>query len=203
MGASQKRHYKEASIAAERAIHSIEELIEDLREATSLEEALASGERVEVDLVGLLASYLRGYREEGPTELEADLPEGSFRTRVIENRIEQMLDKLLGNAAEFSDGSPVRITLKCGDSEARIRVENRGSQLPPGPGAEQIFEPMWSDRKRTAERHLGMGLYVARVIAEHHGGAIRAWNADVDRVVFEVTLRAARERAPAVAGVAS
>ena len=54
--------------------------------------------------------------------------------------------------------------------------------------AEQLFAPMWSGRKRTTERHLGLGLYVARVIAEHHGGAIRAWNTDDDHVIFEVTI---------------
>jgi K+-sensing histidine kinase KdpD len=47
---------------------------------------------------------------------------------------------------------------------------------------------MWSGRKRTTERHLGLGLYVARVIAEHHGGSIRGWNADGDHVIFEVTI---------------
>ncbi len=69
-------------------------------------------------------------------------------------------------------------------------MENRGSQLPEGWVAEQLFAPMWSGRKPTAERHLGLGLYIARVIAERHGGSIRAWNEDDVRVVFEATLRA-------------
>ena len=88
-------------------------------------------------------------------------------------------------------GSPVKIAVEVGDSEARIRVENTGPPLPEGPAAEQLFAPMRSGRKRTRERHLGLGLYVARVIAEHHGGSIRAWNADASRVVFEVTIRRA------------
>jgi K+-sensing histidine kinase KdpD len=48
---------------------------------------------------------------------------------------------------------------------------------------------MSSWRKRTSERHLGLGLYVARIIAEQHGGRIRAWNTDAGCVVFEVSLR--------------
>jgi signal transduction histidine kinase len=42
---------------------------------------------------------------------------------------------------------------------------------------------------RTGEssRHLGLGLYVAKLIAEGHGGRIAADNVD-DGVVFEVTL---------------
>jgi len=176
---------------ARRAIRSIEGLIEDLREATSLEDALAQGERVEVDLVELVRDAVTpcGDLQRGP--LEIDLPGEPLPMVVIERRIEQMLDKLVDNAADFSDGSPVRVALTRGEGEARLRVENRGSRLPEGAAAEQLFAPMWSGRKRTAERHLGLGLFVARVIAEHHRGGIRAWNEDDDRVVFEVVLRGA------------
>jgi signal transduction histidine kinase len=173
---------------ARRAIHSIEGLIEDLREATSLEEALEQGERVELDLVELLRDSVMLSRDVHPGPVQVDLPEEPVRIVVIERRIEQLLDKLLDNAADFSDGTPVRVTLACADGVARLRVENRGSKLPEGAAGEQLFSPMWSGRKRTAERHLGLGLYIARVIAEAHGGSIRAWNEGDDRVVFEVTL---------------
>ena len=176
---------------ARRAVASIEELIEDLREATSLEDALEKGERVELDLVGLVRETACAYRDANHAALEIDLPDQSFRTVVIERRIEQLLEKLLDNAVDFSDENPVRISVECAEDEARILVENTGSQLPEGPAAEQLFAPMRSDRKRTSERHLGLGLYVARVIAEQHGGSIRAWNADGGRVVFEVTIRRA------------
>jgi len=174
---------------ARRAIHSIENLIEDLREATSLEQALERGERIEVDLIDFLRDYFTTCRVDSDGALQIELPDTRFHTVVIERRIEQLLDKLLDNAADFSDGSPVRVSVVCDETEVRIRVENRGSQLPDGPSDEQLFAPMWSGRKRTTERHLGLGLYVARVIAEHHGGAIRAWNADGDHVIFEVTIR--------------
>jgi two-component system sensor histidine kinase ChvG len=178
--------------AARRAIHSVEELIEDLREATSLEEALARGERVEVELVEFLRSYTAAYAEASGATLQVVLPAERVRASLIEGRIEQLLDKLLDNAVEFSDGESVRLSAETEGGRVRIRVENRGPHLPDGSAAERIFEPMWSDRKRTAERHLGMGLYVARVIAEHHGGRIRAWNAPGARVIFEVTLPADR-----------
>ena len=134
-------------------------------------------------------------RDAHPGPLEVDLPAGPFHTRVIERRIEQLLDKLLDNAADFSDGSPVKLRMECEDGEATIRVENRGSQLPEGLAVEQLFAPMASGRKRTAERHLGLGLYVARVIAERHAGGIRAWNEAGQRVVFEVRLRSAADSA--------
>ena len=150
---------------------------------------MTTGERVHVDLVEFLEEYASAYRDATDASLELRLPDHSFRIQVIERRLDQLLDKLLDNAMDFSSGVPVRLTLEWREDAACIRIENRGSQLPPGISAEQLFSPMSSWRKRTAERHLGLGLYVARVIAEHHGGGIAAWNEDDDRVIFEVTLR--------------
>jgi signal transduction histidine kinase len=175
--------------SARRAIRSVEDLVEDLREATSLEEALTKGERVHVDLVEFLQEYASAYREAKDMPLELSLPDHSFRIQVIERRLDQLLDKLLDNARDFSRGAPVSLALEWREDAACIRVENQGSQLPPGISAEQLFSPMSSWRKRTAERHLGLGLYLARVIAEHHGGGIAAWNEGDDCVIFEVTLR--------------
>lgn len=182
--------------AARRALRSVEELIEDLREATSLEEALARGERLEADLVELVRASVQAYAESQGAAIQLELPRSpaGFRTRVIEGRVEQLLDKLLDNAVGFSTGESVRVALRveAAPGQVRIRVENQGPPLPEGPAA-QLFEPMWSQRRRTSERHLGMGLYVARVIAERHGGTITARNEPPDRVVFEVTLRRALE----------
>jgi signal transduction histidine kinase len=176
---------------AVRAIRAIESLIDDLREATTLEDALEQGERVELDLVALVRDVVSTYRDVKGARIEIDSPDQEYRTRVIERRVDQLLDKLLDNAIDFSDENPVRVRLECDRDAARIRVENTGSQLPIGPAGDQLFAPMRSGRKRSADRHLGLGLYVARLIAVQHGGGVRAWNEGTNRVVFEVTIRSA------------
>ena len=188
LDAQQRSEQQPHRHAARRALLSIEDLIEDLREATSLEEALERGERVEVELIEHLQQYASAYRDLNRVDLEIELPERSFHSVVIEGRIEQLLDKLLDNACDFSDGEPVKLVLETSEAVARIRVENTGPPLPEGPAAEQLFAPMRSGRKRTRERHLGLGLFVARVIAEHHAGELRAWNEAGGRVAFEFTL---------------
>ena len=93
----------------------------------------------------------------------------------------QLLDKLVENAVDFSrNDEPVQVSLATGrDSgaeEAVLTVANRGPALPPGAKA-RLFESMISVREKRDARgnpHLGLGLYVARLIAEFHGGNIFA-----------------------------
>jgi signal transduction histidine kinase len=50
-------------------------------------------------------------------------------------------------------------------------------------------------RKQRDALHMGMGLYVVRAIAEHHGGSVRAYNRpDPVGVTIVVRLPAAQSR---------
>jgi K+-sensing histidine kinase KdpD len=59
---------------------------------------------------------------------------------------------------------------------------------------ERLFESMVSVRSGgdTAEPHLGLGLYIVRLIAEFHNGNVRAENrSDAPGVIVTVALEAA------------
>jgi signal transduction histidine kinase len=100
----------------------------------------------------------------------------------------QMLDKLVENAVDFAaSGTAIRIVLK---SDAVLRVENQG---PPLPDAirESLFDSMVSQRGAGpgGAPHLGLGLYIARLIAEFHGGRLGAENLPGEAgVAFEARL---------------
>jgi signal transduction histidine kinase len=51
----------------------------------------------------------------------------------------------------------------------------------------QLFDSMISVRGGGNEDHLGLGLYIARLIAEGHGGVISADNTD-SGVAFQIRL---------------
>ena len=94
----------------------------------------------------------------------------------------QLLDKLVANAVDFCrEGEPVRVSLAIVDGTAELGVANSGPALPEAMRG-KLFESMVSVRgervrdAKAAEPHLGLGLYVARLIAEFHGGAMRAQN---------------------------
>ena len=52
----------------------------------------------------------------------------------------------------------------------------------------QLFDSMVSVRVSGKSRHLGLGLYIAKIIAEGHGGRIEAENIE-GGVRFGVSLR--------------
>jgi len=93
------------------------------------------------------------------------------------NRICQLLDKLIENAIDFkTPNTPIVIRLAKSDYNAVMSVVNEGPLLEENM-EKQIFNLMVSGRKRRgASPHMGLGLYVVRVIAEFHQGRVQAAN---------------------------
>src|SRR5713101_5944917 len=83
------------------------------------------------------------------------------------------------------------ISLRREARRAIVAVENEGPALAQDKIA-RLFESMVSLRGTDAagkEPHLGLGLYIVRLVAEFHGGTVRASNvAESGRVRFEVEL---------------
>ena len=87
-----------------------------------------------------------------------------------------MLDKLVDNAVAFGrTGGDVVVRVRRDGQVARLSVVNWGSTLP-ADIANRLFEPMVSSSKDARRSHLGLGLYIVRIIAEFHGGTVSASN---------------------------
>jgi K+-sensing histidine kinase KdpD len=104
-------------------------------------------------------------------------------------RIEQLMDKIIDNAVGFHrSNTPIRVQLDRFQDVLQIAVANRGPTLPDGE-QQNIFNSMVSNRSQDNRLHFGLGLYVVRVIAEYHGGQVKALNLkDLSGVVFIVQL---------------
>lgn len=99
----------------------------------------------------------------------------------------QMLDKLIDNAVDFSrQDDTIFVVLSKQDDGFQLTVMNPGPALPERMRT-QMFDSMVSMRSGKNTQHLGLGLYVAKLIAEGHGGTISADNVE-GGVVFEVQL---------------
>ncbi|MDJ0916155.1 MAG: ATP-binding protein [Woeseiaceae bacterium] len=112
--------------------------------------------------------------------------------------IVQMLDKLVDNAVDFSQpDDEIVVRLSTSDDEVDLSVTNPGPPLPETMRT-QLFDSLVSVRSEQDDHHLGLGLFIARLIAEGHDGRIRADNVD-DGVCFTVTLPT-RQDAPGGSG---
>ena len=166
-------------------------ILSAMSEASRVEELMQHVETERFDLRTVLKSTVSAYRDvyenrrfEFDCEVDAAEMEGSPELVI------QMLDKLVDNAAEFSDrGDVVTISLSETGSMLVMGVENLGPPLPEQMRS-QLFDSMVSVRKDGNDKHLGLGLYVARLIAEGHGGTIAAENTDTG-VRFSVSFPAA------------
>jgi len=82
------------------------------------------------------------------------------------------------------------VRLERGDTDLRLSVENEGPLLPDAMGG-RLFDSMVSVRGDQASDapHLGLGLYIVRLIAEAHRGRAMAQNREDGRgVVVTVAL---------------
>ncbi|MGE0313968.1 MAG: ATP-binding protein [Lautropia sp.] len=187
---------------AEEGAARLERLVANMSEAGSLESMLADGELQVVDLRALCDACVDAWRISWPAfdwQLEVRPQrgrDGALLARVVPDAVAQALDKLASNAADFAEsGSRVVLDLACDDVPAAskaaggarhgerrftLAMRNRGPALPASM-ASSLFESMVSvraDATATGEArdatHLGLGLYLVRVIAEFHGGEVFA-----------------------------
>jgi signal transduction histidine kinase len=119
--------------------------------------------------------------------IDVGIPEGSPTALVDRQRLTQVLANLIDNAVKFSpEGASVKVALHADADRIRIDVSDSG------PGISQqdlpeVFSRYWQARK-TAHLGTGLGLFIARGIAEAHDGSIEARSAAGRGTVFSVLL---------------
>ena len=152
-------------------------ILSAMSEASRVEELMKNAEPERFDLHAVLDSITRAYRDayqERSFDFACDVNDASAKGSP--ELLIQMLDKLVDNAVDFSDsGDTISIGLAGTDDTLEVTVTNPGPPLPERMRS-QMFDSMVSMRGGKDSRHLGLGLYVARLIAEGHGGHISADN---------------------------
>lgn len=163
-------------------------ILNAMSEASRVEELIEHAEPEVFELERVLSPTVAAYRDVYPDRrFEFDCAAPGTKMRGSPELLIQMLDKLVDNAADFSaSGDLIAIRLEAGDAGLVLSVHNPGPPLPERMRS-QLFDSMVSVRADGSDKHLGLGLYVAKLIAEGHGGRIVAENAG-DGVRFSVVL---------------
>ena len=163
--------------SAKRGVLRIGAIVENLADAANLEDSLVAEDPEVVDVQQIVESYVDNYSAmHGECALVYQGTRAPAYARIEDYRIEQILDKLIDNAVDFHRAnSPITVQLDVRRDSLRLTVANRGPMLAPDIAA-SLFESMVSRRGAENRLHFGLGLYVVRVIAEQHGGSVRAMN---------------------------
>ncbi|MFO0580881.1 MAG: HAMP domain-containing sensor histidine kinase [Anaeromyxobacter sp.] len=117
----------------------------------------------------------RGAIRDGRLHVEV-VPSGRGPVLGDGKKLRQALGNLVSNAVKFSPhGGEVRVEVLRADGRLRYRVWDQGPGIPLGAG-DGLFEPLRHARRRAGDDAgppgSGLGLPVARRIAEAHGGTV-------------------------------
>ena len=181
-------------VRAQDGSEQLGKLLRSMSEAARLEQSIAAAEFQQIDLATWLSGLTDVYRDIYPHwEFDCRIPGQAVLSQVVPELLLQALDKLVSNSTDFTaPGSTIVLQLQADARHARFSVENPGSRLPETI-RDTLFDPMVSSRAAATGAkagagvgneqisdnkvpHLGLGLYIVRLVAECHQGRPFAGN---------------------------
>lgn len=195
--AGRQQHY--LRLIYEQSMH-LKAIIEDLLDVAKYEAGIEFDTEMDVlDMVALVRQTVTAVQEVHPEHRFCLEATGAMAVRGASLRLSQVLRNLLSNAAKYSEpGTAVDIRC-CTEGEfARIAVRDEGIGLT-GEQQTKIFQKFYrADMSNSAAGGTGLGLTIAKLIVEQHGGTI-GFTSEAGRgseFWFTVPLATSEERCP-------
>lgn len=146
-----------------------------------------------IDLDALCQELYNEFRTAHPNRQICFQSEGELQGNWDIDRLRQAISNLLGNAIQHSpESAAIELKVRGEAADAIVTVYNGGPPIPPGELA-KIFDPLvrGSSAEHPKENRpgsIGLGLYIARAIAESHGGTINVTSSKEAGTAFIVRL---------------
>ncbi|WP_224277269.1 DUF4153 domain-containing protein [Nocardioides lacusdianchii] len=181
--------------------HRLADLVDDLLQLSRLEAGVVELDRQEVDLRALVADSVAQVTSAGrPGSFEVGVPD-DLVVRADPARLRQLLVNVLDNAGRHAPpDTQVRVSAGTVGGGWWLEVIDRGRGVAPE-DRERVFARFGTD----GAGGTGLGLAVARWVAELHGGTLRFVDPEGDRgarLRLEVPAHQARTHASVVAAPA-
>jgi len=164
----------------------LQRLVSDLQELSRVEASVDILEKEPTDItlsIRSVTQHLHSQFDEKRVVLDVDLPTGIPQVQADEDRINQVLINLVGNALQYTpSGGEVRVSAVKLGSEIQVSIEDTGIGIP----AEHLphlftrFYRVDKSRSRVGGGS-GIGLTIAKHLIDAHGGRIWAESEGVGR----------------------
>ena len=174
-----------ASISEE--VDELDRMVADVLTASRLDLASQPLRKVPLEAAAVVEKARQRALALDPDLRIAASVEPGLRIQADEALLSRALDNLLDNARKYGSRSPVEIEARQGDGSAVFAVRDRG----PGISTEdlpRVFDPFFRGEGAPGRPGFGLGLALARRVAEAHGGSARALNAEGGGARIELRL---------------
>lgn len=165
----------------DRQLRQMVRLIDDLLDLSRISRGKVELKREPLDIIVAIQSALEISKpliDQASHELSVNVPRQALYVHGDVTRLSQIFANLLNNAAKYTpNGGTIRLTVSSQEREAYVSVRDNGigiaaHMLP------KVFE-MFTQAERSSDMTqggLGIGLSIAKQLAEMHGGAIEAYS---------------------------
>jgi signal transduction histidine kinase len=169
----------------ERQVDRMNGLVNDLLSVSRAGRGQLDVERAPFDLAAevrdVVERYVAATREEGRHSFAIDSP-ATLTFDGDQARIDQLLMNLVGNAVKYSPrGGQVVVRLAPQDAAAEIAISDQGIGIPTA-DLSRLGSAFTRGAGRAATfAGMGIGLHVAKLVAEAHGGSLELESAGEDK----------------------
>ncbi len=186
----QAKVVSEIRTAAGRATQILNDLLDLTRSSFGTEIPVV---RTKTDIGSLCRQIADEHRAVNPDRRFEETHEGDPMGSCDPARLGQVLSNLLSNAVHYGDvSSPITISVLGNDPETvTITVHNLGPPIPVQ--TQKVIFQSWlrgEDAKDPSEHdtHLGLGLYISKLITEAHGGDLSVVSDEQEGTTFSLKL---------------
>lgn len=181
--------------AMNRQLGHIVRLIDDLLDASRINSGVLELKKQRADLASIVQNAVETFLaifEQRKISVSLEVSRRLHGT-VDPTRIAQIIGNLLHNASKYApEDGKVAVELGYRDGQALIQVTDNGMGIPPDQ-LERVFEMFARIERGTPinDRGAGIGLALAKRLAQMHGGDLTAWSAGEGQgTTFTLTLPA-------------
>lgn len=164
-------------------VRRIDRLVSEISDASRIDAEISRATLEVIDLGVLMRAIIdrrESRSENAGRAISFTNNVGDAPVRGVAVRLERVIENLLDNAVSFSPiAGNITIALNESGGQIALSVEDEGPGIPEN-AREKVFRRFHSDRPEAEDfgNHSGLGLAIARTIAEAHEGALIAASRD-------------------------